>query len=233
MLSGDLDGTQAAQQIHGRFNIPIVFLTANADENILDRARMAEPYGYIVKPFKDIQVRAAIEMALHKCKMEAELQSYRDHLEELVEGRTCELKDANERHQQEFAGRMELEEQLSHAQKMESVGRLAGGVAHDFNNLLTAIMGYSQMSLREAPSKSPISSHLQDIQEATVRAAKLTNQLLAFSRHQVIEPKVIDLNDLIINLDKMLRRLIGEDIELVTLPAANLQPVKADPGQIE
>ncbi|MFB3120540.1 MAG: ATP-binding protein, partial [Stenotrophomonas maltophilia] len=129
--------------------------------------------------------------------------------------------------------RVLAEEQLSHAQKMESVGRLAGGVAHDFNNLLTAIMGYSQLSLSEAPPESPISNHLQEIQQATERAADLTNQLLAFSRHQVIEPKVIDLNDLVFNLGKMLRRLIGEDIELVTLPAANLEPVKADPGQIE
>ena len=129
--------------------------------------------------------------------------------------------------------RVRAEERLSQFQKMESVGRLAGGVAHDFNNLLTAIMGYSDMSLRVAPPDSPISSHLQEIKKATERAAALTNQLLAFSRHQVIEPKVIDLNDLVINLDRMLRRLIGEDIELVTLPAANLEPAKADPGQIE
>ena len=128
---------------------------------------------------------------------------------------------------------MRAEEQVSQARKLESVGQLAGGVAHDFNNLLTAIMGYSQLSLREAPPESPISSHLQEIQKATERAADLTNQLLAFSRHQVIEPKVIDLNSLVINLDKLLRRLIGEDIELVTLPATDLEPVKADPGQIE
>ena len=129
--------------------------------------------------------------------------------------------------------RVQAEEQLSQAQKMESVGQLAGGVAHDFNNLLTAIMGYSQLSLQETPPESPISNHLQEIQQATKRAADLTNQLLAFSRHQVIEPKVIDLNGLVMNLDNMLRRLIGEDIELVTLPAANLESVKADPGQIE
>ena len=116
---------------------------------------------------------------------------------------------------------------------MESVGRLAGGVAHDFNNLLTAIMGYSQMSLQEAPPDRHLSNHLKEIQKATERATNLTGQLLAFSRHQVIEPQVIDLNDLVINLDKMLRRLIGEDIELVTLPATDLESVKADPDQIE
>jgi len=129
--------------------------------------------------------------------------------------------------------RKRLEDQLSHAQKMETVGRLAGGVAHDFNNLLTAIMGYSEMSLRETPLESPVSSYIQEVKKATERARNLTSQLLAFSRHQVIEPKVIDLNDLIINLDKMLRRLIGEDIELVTLPGADLEMLKVDVGQIE
>ena len=129
--------------------------------------------------------------------------------------------------------RVRAEEQLSHAQRMESVGRLAGGVAHDFNNLLTAIMGYTQLSLGETSDESNIGSHLREIQKATQRATNLTSQLLTFSRHQVIEPKVINLNDLIIDLDKMLRRLIGEDIELVTLPATDLDRVKVDRGQME
>jgi len=133
----------------------------------------------------------------------------------------------------DITDRKHLEEQLSQAQKMEIVGQLAGGVAHDFNNLLTAIMGYSQMSLKAAPPGSPMSSHLEEVMKASERAANLTGQLLSFSRRQVIEPKVIDLNDLIINTDKMLRRLIGDDIELVTLPANDLGLVKADPGQIE
>ena len=96
----------------------------------------------------------------------------------------------------------------------------------------TCVSQLAHRSMRQTP-ESNLNNNLQEIQQATGRAANLTNQLLAFSRHQVIEPQVIDLNDLIINLDKMLRRLIGEDIELVTLPAADLQPVKADPGQIE
>ena len=150
-----------------------------------------------------------------------------------LELRSEELKEANNQLTTEMEERKQLERQLSQAQKMESVGRLAGGVAHDFNNLLTAIIGYSQMSLQEAPPGSPINSHLQEVQKAAERAADLTGQLLAFSRRQVIEPKVIDPNDLVINLDKMLRRLIGEDTELVTLPATGLERVKADPGQIE
>ncbi|MFQ6030090.1 MAG: ATP-binding protein, partial [Dehalococcoidia bacterium] len=117
--------------------------------------------------------------------------------------------------------------------KLEAVGRLAGGIAHDFNNLLTVVMGYCQLSMWEAPPESELETHLQEVQKSAERAANLTNQLLAFSRRQVIEPKVISLNNLIIGLDRMLRRLIGEDIELITLPSADLSPVKVDPGQLE
>jgi len=126
-----------------------------------------------------------------------------------------------------------VEEQLLQSQRIESVGRLAGGIAHDFNNLLTAIMGYCQLSMWEAPPHSDLETHLGEVQKSAERAANLTNQLLAFSRRQVIEAKVISLNDLIIGLDRMLRRLIGEDIEFITLPAIDLSPVRVDPGQLE
>jgi two-component system cell cycle sensor histidine kinase/response regulator CckA len=116
---------------------------------------------------------------------------------------------------------------------LESVGRLAGGVAHDFNNLLTVITGYTEFVQQQLPSDAPQQKDLLQIQAAAERAANLTHQLLAFARQQVIEPKVIQLNHLILNLDKMLRRLIGEDIELTTLTAPTLEPVLADPGQIE
>jgi len=130
---------------------------------------------------------------------------------------------------------LELEEQYRQAQKMESIGQLAGGVAHDFNNLLTAIIGYASLPLylNLLPPDHPVRSDLQNIQQIAERAANLTRQLLTFARRQVIESKVLNLSDLVLDIDKMLRRLIGEDIELVTLPASNLGWVKADPGQIE
>ncbi len=126
-----------------------------------------------------------------------------------------------------------LEAQYFQAQKMESVGRLAGGVAHDFNNLLTAILGYSEMGLASLPVDSPVRAHLEEVKTAGERASNLTRQLLAFSRRQAIQPRVIDLGELADNLTKLLRRLIGENIELAVLAAPHLWPVKADPGQVE
>jgi PAS domain S-box-containing protein len=133
----------------------------------------------------------------------------------------------------EVTERKHLEEQLWQSQKMEAVGQLAGGVAHDFNNLLTAINGYSELLLRRIGPEDAIRKELQEILKAGQRATSLTRQLLAFSRRQVLQPKVIDLNTAVSEMGKMLRRLIGEDIELLSFTAPDLGPVKVDPGQIE
>jgi len=116
---------------------------------------------------------------------------------------------------------------------MEAIGRLAGGIAHDFNNLLTVIKGYSQLSLMELKEGDSLKGNIEEIQKGSQRAADLIRQLLAFSRRQVMEMKVLDLNTLLRDLDKMLRRVIGEDIELVTHLPDDLGSVKIDPGQIE
>ncbi len=125
------------------------------------------------------------------------------------------------------------EEQLRQSQKMEAVGRLAGGVAHDFNNLLTVINCYSAMSLRQMEKNHPLRKYSEEIQAAAERAASLTGQLLAFSRKQVLQPRIINLNETVSGMEKMLRRLIGEDVELCTLFDPELGHVKADPGQFE
>ena len=129
--------------------------------------------------------------------------------------------------------RLALEERLRQSQKMEAVGRLAGGVAHDFNNLLTIILGYSQILSDGLTAGSRLADSNAQIKSAAERAAGITRQLLAFSRKQVLSPRVINLNDIVLNLDSLLRRLIGEDIEVMTVPANDLGMVKADPGQIE
>ncbi|HEX3807532.1 MAG TPA: PAS domain S-box protein, partial [Gaiellaceae bacterium] len=126
----------------------------------------------------------------------------------------------------------ELEAQLGQAQKMEAVGRLAGGIAHDFNNLLTAITGYAEF-LIAGEQDDHLRRHAEEIKKAGARAASLTGQLLAFSRRQVLQPRVFDLNAIVSDMDMMLRRLIGEDVELVTMLNPQLAPVQADPTQVE
>ncbi|HET8656812.1 MAG TPA: PAS domain S-box protein [Longimicrobiaceae bacterium] len=127
----------------------------------------------------------------------------------------------------------ESEQKLNQAQKMEAVGRLAGGVAHDFNNLLTAIKGFTELLMLELEDDDSRRGFATEIQGAATRAAALTRQLLAFSRKQVLQPQVLDLNASMAEMERLLRRLIGEDIELVSRPAAGLGRVKADPGQVE
>ncbi|MFW5741562.1 MAG: ATP-binding protein, partial [Myxococcota bacterium] len=126
-----------------------------------------------------------------------------------------------------------LRKQLAQAQKMESIGRLAGGVAHDFNNLLTAITGNISLAMLDISPEDPVCEVFNEVSRAAESAASLTRQLLAFSRKQQIEPKVLSLNDVIESSNKMLRRLIGEDIELVFEPAKDLWSVNIDPGQVE
>ncbi len=133
----------------------------------------------------------------------------------------------------DISERKKLEEQLRHSQKMEAVGRLAGGVAHDFNNLLTVINGYGHMLVEALRPGDRLHSHAEQIVKAGNQAAALTTQLLAFSRRQMIQPKPVDLNHVITNLEKMLRRVMGEDIALYTLLSADLAPIKADANQME
>ena len=128
---------------------------------------------------------------------------------------------------------VQLEEQLRQSQKMEAIGRLAGGVAHDFNNLLTIINGYSQMVLQDLEPQSELHGQVEEISKAGDRAATLTRQLLAFSRRQVLRPQALDLNSVVSNMGKMLKRLMGDDIELDVRLSSGLRQVKADPGQIE
>ncbi|MCH8206415.1 MAG: response regulator [Chloroflexi bacterium] len=181
---------------------------------------------------RDSNQRLMVEIAERK-RAEAAARTAREKLESRVKERTDELSKTSKNLRIEVAARERIKEQFLQAQKMEAIGQLAGGIAHDFNNLLTAIMSYAQLGIMKLSRGERAEDYFEGVQTAAERASHLTRQLLAFSRRQVIEPRVVNLNDLVLDVDKMLRRLIGEDIELVLLPAADLGEVKVDPGQME
>lgn len=152
--------------------------------------------------------------------------------EKKVDAVIINLRDITEhKHAQEEREKIQL--QLTQAQKMESVGRLAGGIAHDFNNMLGVILGRAEIAMTRIANDQPLYKDLQEISKAAERSANLTRQLLAFARRQIVMPRVLDLNETVEGTLKMIRRLIGEDIELVWLPDNVLLPVKMDPGQID
>jgi PAS domain S-box-containing protein len=134
---------------------------------------------------------------------------------------------------EDITERKRLETQFFQSQKMETIGRLAGGIAHDFNNLLTVIKGYTQLSLNQIQKGHPCRENIEEIKGAAERAAELTNQLLTFSRRQILDMKVLDLNTIVSGLEKMMARIIGEDIEMFTVLDDRLGKVKTDPSQIE
>jgi len=183
--------------------------------------RSLEHAGWVIfeVTFLMISIRKSLSEMRLVAERQARLESLNEHFEQTVVERTAELTRS--------------EAQLRQSQKMEAVGRLAGGVAHDFNNLLTVIGGYCAISLAKASGGDGFRKNFLEIQKAADRAAALTGQLLAFSRKQVLQPRVIQLNDVVRGMEKMLRRLIGEDIELSTVYVPNLGNVKADPGQLE
>ncbi|MBA4369446.1 MAG: hybrid sensor histidine kinase/response regulator [Desulfobacterium sp.] len=155
------------------------------------------------------------------------LRLYRE--QGLLEGSILDITDRKRAEEE----KIKLETQLQQAQKMESIGRLAGGVAHDFNNMLSIILGYADMALDKLQPSDPVRYDIQEIISAGQRSVEVVRQLLAFARKQTISPKILDLNDTITNILKMLRHLIGEDIDLLWKPADDLWPVKMDPSQID
>jgi signal transduction histidine kinase/ActR/RegA family two-component response regulator len=186
------------------------------------------------------------ELRLHATRLQDQTTMLQNHASE-AESLSAELEQTNLRLSRALEAaeraraaadtamrqRAELEGQLVQAQRMEAVGQLAGGVAHDFNNVLTVIKSYSALALRSVSAAQPLRAEIKEIDEAADRAAALTRQLLAFSRRQMLEPRPILLNEVIAGLERLMRRLIGVDIELVTRPDPDLWLVSADPGQIE
>jgi PAS domain S-box-containing protein len=318
-LGSGMDGVEAATAIRRRDDIPIIYLTAYSDATTLRRAKVSEPFGYVLKPYSDRDLQTAVEMGLYKHRMERRLRENEQWLAATLasigdaviacdgEGRVRfmnpvaesltgwgradalgrQLRDvfrvtdaegrplpdaaeqtlATGKHDllpgsallirkdgqptpieekaapirdakgaltgmvlvfRDVVARLRLEESLREAQKMEALGRLAGGIAHDFNNIMCIIGGYSQL-MRDEVGAGRLAEYLGHIQTASERAAALTRQILAFSRKQILKPRVIELNRLTADSAAMIRHLIGEPIELVTHLAPSPTLVNVDP----
>ncbi len=322
-LKGKIDGIETSQKIRSHNNIPVIFLTAYADEQTLKRAKFTEPFGYLLKPINKRELKAVIEMALYKHRMEKKLWASEERFRRLVENtmdllfvidshtnivdinqtacrksgynreelleltmkdigigdqkivkkiiqqltytRSLTVEDAFQckdgttfpveihigllstggnplllalarditSRQKREAEKIELEKQLLRSQKLEELGRLAGGVAHDFNNMLTVIQGYSDMALLHIEQSSPLYTDLKEIRDAAYRSASLTRQLLLFSRHQPVEYSLLNINTLIKNLIQMLNRILGENVVIKTELKNGLWDVWGDLGSIE
>lgn len=337
-LRGEMEGTEAAAEISRQFNIPIVYLTAYADDDTLKRARITAPYGYILKPYEERELFTNIEIALYKHKMEAKLREseerhrsltndvlntsrvgimildsqfkiiwtnaaaatylsfdrdeaqgndrrqmvgeyikylfeYPDEFEDKslsacnddahIERFECHILPSVERPERwlEYwsqpitsglynGGRIEhyyditarklseqalqrSEAQLLQAHKMEMVGTLAGGVAHDFNNILTTVLISADLAMNAANEGRNTKQEIADIKAAALKAADLTNQLLSFSKKQVLKRQALDINVTIADLLRMLRRVVGEDVEVIADLKSKLRCVWADPAQLQ
>ena len=241
ILMPNMDGYRLCYEVrkNDRFHtLPFIFYTStylSSSDEILALEMGADKFlrkpssaEIIVQTLKDVmaQRRPAERHAISSLRELEVMKQYSQQLINKLEQKNMELQRA-------IAERETMEKQLLQAQKMEAIGQLTGGIAHDFNNMLTVILGYSELMLHNLRPGDPARINIEQIKEAGERATALTRQLLAFSRRQVLQPKVLDLNAVLTNLDRMLQRLIGEDIDLVTAPAMRLGHVKVDRGQIE
>jgi signal transduction histidine kinase len=226
------------------FGLPLV-----AGE-ILCRARGDEACRFIMAPPEHIEQRIAEYVAerpqlaarlegfripdfFARKRIEEQLRAARDELEGRVVERTADLRTANERLRQEMEDRARMEQQMRETQRLESLGRLAGGIAHDFNNLLGVIMGYSSILQRRVSEDDTMHAMLTEITEAAQIAANLTRQLVTFSRNQVLRTQKLDLNEVVADIARMLRHVLGDDIKLETHLTEEPAVVVADPSQLE
>ena len=325
-LRGAIDGVEAAAAIGRQQDVPIVYLTANSDEATLQRAKVTDPFGFLIKPFEERGLHAGIEMALYKHRTDRRTREREEWLSTTLksiadavittdrEGRITFLNEAAEKlsgwkhadalgcpypavfhildettravppdrvavslsegvsgnfgnlalllsrdgseipieHSvapirrgadeqiggcvivfSDVSGRRQLEDQLRQVQKMDAIGKLAGGIAHDFNNAITAIMGYAEMILLHVNQADLLAYDARQIVRAAEHSARLTHQLLAFSRKQVLQPRCLNLGEEILEMEGMVSRLIGADIHLVTEVAPNLWNTRADAGQVQ
>jgi signal transduction histidine kinase len=231
------DGIETTTHIWGIApDTQVVICTAYSDyswDEMITRLGISDRLVILKKPFDNVEVVQLAHALTEKWRLGQEARLKLEEMEAMVAARTRELQAANEQLKIEMAERARTEEALRQSQKMEALGRLAGGIAHDFNNLLTVIRGYVDSLLAENHQPPDTLEALQEIDQATDRAAKLTSQILMFSRKKRLQPQVLDLNDVIAGLGKLLRRVLGENIALQFQANARPLPVYADPVMME
>lgn len=220
-LEGDMDGVETAEQIRSRFNIPVVYLTAYSDDKTLQRAEVSEPFGYLLKPVQDRELQVAIQMALYKHKTEQKLKQYTEHLEEMVNDRTRELKEAQER--------------FLRQEKLALIGQLTGSIAHELRNPLGTMKNavYFLELVLESPDPT-IQDHLDILNQGIQKSEKIINGLLDFARTKTPEKSEININRLLQETLEQIVSLSGEkSIEIVTRLDKALPPIQADAEQLE
>ena len=239
-------GIGVVTELHRKHpDMPVIVISGTGVvADAIDSVR-AGAWDFVTKPIEEMNVLThVVERALERARLLLERRAYREQLEWEVAARTAELESANraltreiEERKRAEADRERIEEQFRHAQKMEAVGQLAGGVAHDFNNILTAIIGNVDLAIATL-SRQPVAGdsllrHLKEIELSTDHATTLTRQLLTFSRRELHRPTVVDLNQILDRFQRILQRLLGAEIKLATDLCPDLRPLRADPGQVE
>lgn len=205
-LEGPIDGIETTSRIAPDLQIPIIYLTAYAEEATLERARETKPYGYLLKPFSERELHATIQMALARRSADILLRNNEQRLEHLVRARTEELEN-------QISQRQKAEQALHQAQKLEAVGRLTSGIAHEFNNLLTVVIG--GLTLLERRIQDPSNANLVSAAlEAAARGASLVRQLLSFGRRQMVQPENLDINILLLECERLVRNAVGPLIQV-------------------
>jgi signal transduction histidine kinase len=232
-IEGRMDGIETASRIPLELRIPVIYLTAYSEEATLERARQTKPYGYLLKPFSERELHAAIQMVLERRRADDLLEQGSQRLEQLVAARTQELSAMNVKLQAETTERLNAERALAHAQKMEAVGQLTGGIAHDFNNLMQVVIGSLSVLSRLVPQDHPHADLTQKALSAARSAAGLTKRLLAFARRQPLMPKPLNLNEVVGGMSDLLRRALGETVVIETNFEEQLWLTEADPNQLE
>ncbi len=223
-IEGEIDGIETAPRMPAELAIPVICLSAYSEELTLDRARATSPYGYLLKPFSERELHATIQMVLERRRVDLALQQNERRLAQVVEQRTAELQD-------QIAERLKAERALYHAQKMEAVGQLTGGLAHDFNNLLTGISGCLDL-VQKYTNDARVDRLLDTARLAAARGQKLISQLIAFSRQQVLRPQVSHINPLIAVFYDLWQQAC-ESVALEVKLEAALGMANIDPAQLQ